>query len=219
MYNFSDTTLDALLDYAYNQPGKKTHHITRLAMYQALQGLLASVDGPGKRCLAMSSSAKIARLLGLRETQIVRASYPEHNMVDLRFHDGEFDFCVSDQVLEHVEGNPFRAFSESARVIRPGGHVCHTTCFINQVHGAPKDFWRFTPDALDLMATESGLEVVKSGGWGNRDLVGLMRSKFRMCPIPDDPKNPIYQLALRNERDWPVVVWVVARKPLVDAAT
>jgi hypothetical protein len=37
-------------------------------------------------------------------------------------------------------------------VLRPGGLVCHTTWFIDPTHAAPKDLWRFTPDALRLLA-------------------------------------------------------------------
>lgn len=62
------------------------------------------------------------------------------------------------------------------------------------------------------MAKENGLEVVKVGGWGNREVVGLMKSRFRMRPIPNNPSNPLYVLATQNEEDWPIVVWIVAKK-------
>lgn len=65
--------------------------------------------------------------------------------MNLSFNDEQFDFCISDQVLENIEGNPFKAFSETARVVKKGGRVCHITCFINGIHGAPNDFWRYTP--------------------------------------------------------------------------
>ncbi|MDP6543303.1 MAG: class I SAM-dependent methyltransferase [Phycisphaerae bacterium] len=40
--------------------------------------------------------------------------------------DQSVDTCICDTVLEHVE-DPDRFFSEAARVIRPGGHLCLRT--------------------------------------------------------------------------------------------
>lgn len=216
--NLSAGLVRALLDHAYATEGPRTWHITRLAMYRALSGAWRDVDGPDRTCLAISRSVRLAReILGLRAARMVEANYPKHDMVALRFPDGAFDFCVSDQVLEHVAGNPIRAVQESARVVKPGGLVCHTTCFINEIHGAPQDFWRFTPGALALMAREAGLEPLMIGGWGNRDAVPILNSDLRLKGIPDDPDNPVYQLALHNEPDWPISVWLVARKPGGDA--
>jgi hypothetical protein len=90
--------------------------------------------------------------------------------------------------------------------------VCHTTCFINERHGNPKDFWRFTPDALQLLATSCNCKTTELGGWGNREAWALIEAGFRSMPIPDDAENPIYELATRNEVDWPIVVWVIAQK-------
>jgi len=184
-------------------------------MNKALTGFFKEADSEDKTCLSVSHSVGFGRMAGLTKTKMTEANYPEHNILALDFPSNYFDFCISDQVFEHIEGNPFQAFSETARVIKPGGFVCHTTCFINQIHGVPKDFWRYTPDALSLLAKESGLDVVVANGWGNREVIGLMRSRFRMLPIPNNPSNPLYVLATRNEPDWPIVVWVVARKPLV----
>lgn len=215
MLNLSDQTTSQLVEMALSGPGQKTWWITRLAMYKALQNTFSSFDNTTTECLAISHSEQFGRdVLGLKRSRFVSADYPKCNILDLQFNDAEFDFCISDQVLEHIHGNPFKAFSETARVIKPGGLICHTTCFINVVHGAPSDFWRFTPDALKLMAEDSGLEVKTVGGWGNREAQGLVNSKYRFHKIPEDPKNPIYQLAMRNEPDYPVVTWIVARKPM-----
>jgi SAM-dependent methyltransferase len=135
-------------------------------------------------------------------------------MMNLGFDDEIFDFCVSDQVLEHIEGDPFLAFAETVRVLKPGGFVCHTTCFLNEVHKAPGDFWRFTVDSLKLLAKHCGLTVTLAGGWGNREVISIMRdAQLRFKKIPNDPNNPIYQLATRNEPDWPISVWIIAQKP------
>jgi SAM-dependent methyltransferase len=211
--SLSNNAIEKLLLFAYKQNCEKTFHITRLSMYKDLKGRLKDFDSSDKLCLSISDSNGLGEVLGLEETKSIVANYPEYQIQSLNFPDNSFDFCISDQVFEHIEGNPFKAFSETARILKRGGFVCHTTCFINEVHGAPKDFWRFTPDALSLMANECGLEVTVLGGWGNREVIPLMNSDFRFSPIPDDPANPIYELATKNEPDWPISTWIIAKKP------
>ena len=208
-----DDLLTALLRFAYDGPGGRRWQITRLCMYRTLSDRLAALDGPEQSCMCISSSQTLARIAGLRQAKLEVANYPDVNLIDLPYPDGRFDFLVSDQVLEHVEGDPFRAVAESLRVLRPGGQAIHTTCFVNEVHGSPNDFWRFTPQALELLGTSAGGEVVLSGGWGNRAALTLIGLGFRMVPIPEDPANPLYQLAMRNEPDFPIVTWVILRKP------
>jgi SAM-dependent methyltransferase len=212
MDGLSPTTIRQLYEHALDAPGPKTWWITRLAMYKALHRALSEYDGNEKTCLSISGSKGLGVELGLTKTKYTEVSYPDANFIDLPFESGTFDFCVSDQVLEHVEGDPQKAFSESIRVVKPGGYVCHTTCFVNGIHAAPKDFWRFTPESLRLLSDKANAESIACGGWGNREVIGLMASPLRMKPIPDDPANPIYQLALRNEPSWPIVVWIISRR-------
>jgi SAM-dependent methyltransferase len=205
-----------LIEFALSENAPKTHHVTRLFMYRAMKDALAERDTPAKKALCISGSNALADILGLKKTVKVGANYPEHNLISLGFDEGAFDFCISDQVLEHVEGSPFDAFKESARVIKPGGYIIHTTCFANEVHGAPSDFWRFTPEGLELLARHADCEPVLSGGWGNKEAFPYMAMGFRMRPIPDNPQNPIYKLAMRNDPGFPIVTWVVARKSIAD---
>jgi len=182
-------------------------------MYGTLSGLLSSVDGPGRRCLSISKSARLARILGLKAAKIIDASYPQHSLVSLRFDDGAFDACVSDQVFEHIEGDPFEAMKESFRVLRPGGFVAHTTCLINPVHGYPSDFWRYTPEALTLLCKNAGGAVIQSGGWGNKTALRLVLAGLRGVKIPRDEKHPLHKVAVESDTQWPVHTWVVAQKP------
>jgi len=183
-------------------------------MYEALKDLFRELDRDDGICLSISHSVPLAEVLGLNKSRIVQANYPEHTILDLQFESGTFDFCISDQVFEHIEGSPFAAFAETVRVLKPGGRICHTTCFINEIHGAPSDYWRFTPEGLALMARSCGLTGIVVGGWGNREVVELLRTAFRNIPIPFNRDSPIYKMATRNEPDWPIVVWVVAEKPI-----
>lgn len=189
------------------------HHLTRFSMYRRLSGSLAAHDAPSKSCLSISRSGELARVLGLNATRIVEAGYPQHSLLALDFPDAAFDFCVSDQVFEHIAGNPFDAMKESLRVVGPGGFAVHTTCFINPVHRHPGDFWRFTPEALALMCERSGGIVVSTGGWGNKEALALVQAGLNRVRIPLDATHPLHGIAVADDPQWPIVTWLVARKP------
>jgi len=211
--SFTKETINSLIEWSFATASHTGAHITRFAMYQTLRDALAAFDSPTKKALAISHSAQFGReVLGIREAQFTSVNYPESNILSLDFPDETFDFCISDQVLEHVQGNPFDAVLETARVIKIGSYICHTTCFINGVHGHPSDFWRFTPEALKLIAECSGCDVLDVGGWGNKEAWALIDAGFRFQPIPLDPNHPLHSIATRNDPEWPIVVWVIARK-------
>jgi SAM-dependent methyltransferase len=186
-------------------------HITRYAMYSRLKLLGANLPSKSGRVLAISKSANLCDVLGLQPTEIIAADYPDQNMLSLNFSDCSFDFVVSDQVLEHVEGDPQKAIDESWRVLRPGGIAIHTTCFINPIHGFPKDYWRFTPDALRLLSKKF-TQIIECDGWGNFDTWLLIRDGLRFEGIPHAKWHPLHQLAMKNDPDWPIVTWMIAKK-------
>ncbi len=186
-------------------------NITRYRMYQRLAELAPKVKGTGGRALSISHSENLADLLALEPREIVPANYPEHNFLSLKFPDESFDAIMSDQVLEHVEGNPQAAIDESYRVLRQGGIAVHTTCFINPIHAVPKDFWRYTPDALSLLH-RNWSEIIEVGGWGNFDVWSVVRDGLRFVGVPHAKWHPFHRLATRNDPEWPIVTWIVARK-------
>jgi SAM-dependent methyltransferase len=150
-------------------------------------------------------------VLGFSDDQVLDVSYPEYNLLELPFPENSFDYVVSDQVLEHVEGNPQVAMDEALRVLKPGGIGVHTTCFINPIHNRPGDYWRFTPKALALLAGKHA-SIIEADGWGNPyvwiyDWMGL-----RFEPIPNSSWHPSHWLATKNVKDWPISTWVVAKK-------
>ena len=206
--------LRALIEHALADPsGPARWHITRVAMYRALENRLRHLDSSSRRCLCISQSRPLARVLGLGKCAMTVTSFPDVDILALPYADGEFDFVIADQVLEHVAGDPFRAMAECARVAKPGGTIVHTTCFINFLHQLPTDFWRFSPAALDLLARHAGGEDIATGGWGSRDAWTYMELGYRMRKVPEAPGNPIFELAMRNEKRWPVTTWVTFRKP------
>jgi SAM-dependent methyltransferase len=62
---------------------------------------------------------------------------------DIPFADEAFDGLIIQAVLEHVL-DPHRCVAEIHRVLKPGGVVYAETPFMQQMHGAPFDFTRFT---------------------------------------------------------------------------
>jgi ubiquinone/menaquinone biosynthesis C-methylase UbiE len=139
--------------------------MTRYFMYERLGRVGATFRTRSGRALSISYSSRLSECLGLKVEQLVEANYPEHNILSLGCPDDSFEFVLSDQVLEHVEGDPQRAIDESWRVLKPGGIAVHTTCFINPIHAHPGDLWRFTPAALRLLSRRYG-RILECDGWG-----------------------------------------------------
>ena len=81
------------------------------------------------------------------------------NAIDLPFDSDSIDGIVCTQVLEHV-AEPWLAFDEFIRVLRPGGSLWVTTPFVWFIHEAPYDFYRYTSYGLRFLAERSGFDVV-----------------------------------------------------------
>ncbi|MBW3664462.1 MAG: class I SAM-dependent methyltransferase [Actinobacteria bacterium] len=183
-------------------------------MYRALRDVLAEAPETFSRqvtALSIGGSRRLLEEVGLGHAEVVEADLPQHDMRHLTaFDDETFDIVVSDQVLEHVDGDPLAAVAESFRVVKPGGLVIHTSCFLNPVHYGPKDLWRFTPYALEVAVAPHG-PVIASGGWGNPLAVLMIALGLRHTPTPP-AWHPIGRIARRTRSSWPILTWVVARR-------
>jgi SAM-dependent methyltransferase len=78
----------------------------------------------------------------------------------LPFPSGLFARVECDAVLEHVVC-PEAVMREIERVLAPGGYAHVVTPFCHPFHEYPRDYRRFTPDALRLM--RGSMEVVAEG--------------------------------------------------------
>lgn len=63
------------------------------------------------------------------------------------------------ETLEHVL-NPFKAFKEITRILKPGGLLICTTVTCFRVHNHPRDYWRFLPDGLAALCEQTGLTPI-----------------------------------------------------------
>lgn len=108
------------------------------------------------------------RLLSRHATRYVSADVAAtHPSLDLRFDvqqrfplsDGSVQtlFCCS--VLEHV-AQPWSVLFECRRIVAPSGHVLLFVPFLYHLHGAPEDYYRFTPFGVRHLAEAAGFEVL-----------------------------------------------------------
>jgi SAM-dependent methyltransferase len=140
-------------------------------------------------------------------------AYPEFDLIYDRVDEKLFDIIIAEQVLEHVK-YPYRAVRNVHRMLMPGGYFLLTLPFLIQIHGGPQmqDYTRWTPTGLRYFLEECGFDPrhITVEGWGNIDCaVTDMRNcaEGRRWTVYEEGKHD-----LRNERDYPVVVWGIAQK-------
>jgi ubiquinone/menaquinone biosynthesis C-methylase UbiE len=185
-------------------------NLTRYYMYK---NIFSFFKEPLKgKILGVSGIDNFSSIIDSNNSEIIKVAYPDVDMQNLPYQDNEFDYIISDQVLEHIE-NPIKAINESYRVLKKGGIAIHTTCFMNYIHSYPGDYWRFTPDALRWLCKDFS-EVLLCEGWGNRFAILLcfISDKFRGMRIPNWKLSIRRKIATKNEKIYPIVTWIVVKK-------
>lgn len=95
--------------------------------------------GVGMRALTDDPAFELAEsdiTIGPRTNVVLDAS-------NIPFADGTFDGVVAQAVFEYFP-DPFRVADEIHRVLRPRGWVYAESPFMQQVHGGPYDFFRYS---------------------------------------------------------------------------
>ena len=130
---------------------------------------------------------------------------------DVPFKTGSFDTVLCTEVIEHVS-EPWLVMDQISRVLRPGGVLILTSPLIARIHGAPRDFYRFTPYGLEHMASKVGIETVSispMGGFGQ--MMAYMFSFFweRVIDRRFRPRGYLGQV-LRSALSWlgPLAYWI-----------
>jgi len=75
---------------------------------------------------------------------------------NLPLEDNSVDAIICIAVLEHIE-NPFKAFAEMYRVLKPSGYCFIYAPFLYYYHAQPGyygDFWRYTEDSLKYLSRD-----------------------------------------------------------------
>ncbi len=83
---------------------------------------------------------------------------------NLGFADESVGTILSLETLEHV-ADPIRAVQELHRVLRPGGICAISSLMFFPIHEHPWDYWRFTPEAFELLLVPFESRLVVAQGW------------------------------------------------------
>lgn len=150
----------------------------------------------------------------------------------LPFPDGCADTILSLSVIEHLS-EPQQLLKESARMLRPGGHLLLQVPFMWRIHEAPHDFFRYTRFGLEKMCRTAGFDQVRveetTGFWVmwvvklNYQLKRLVRGPRPLRALAATLLYPLFwadqHVARGLDRLWPddrtesAGYFVVARKP------
>jgi len=101
------------------------------------------------------------------------------DVLNMPFQDGYFDTVISNQVLEHIK-EPEKLFSETYRVLKSGGYFICTAPFLEPNHSDPEDYFRYTKEALGLMAQRHKFKIVKNGAYGGWPTVIFSFIRFKL---------------------------------------
>ena len=96
-----------------------------------------------------------------------------------------YDFAVIFNVLEHVL-NPNLAIKNLSKILKKNGKIIGSTPFIFRIHGAPKDYSRFTKDHLiELLKLNDfeNIQIIELGTGPFLACISLLRSYLKYLPI------------------------------------
>jgi hypothetical protein len=186
-------------------------HWCRIEMNQHIESHLANLDKSSLDAVEVSGSGE--RGVGWRSFE--RLAYPGFDLCNPSTV-GEYDVVLCEQVLEHVV-DPSRAARTLHTLTRPGGELIVNTPFMFRVHQEPGDYWRFTPEGMRLLLDSAGFVDVETFSWGNRsciksDLLRWLPYNLLKTRFPTHWRAYRSWHSLRNEAEFPVVVWAYARR-------
>ncbi|MBT9160818.1 MAG: hypothetical protein DDT26_02114 [Dehalococcoidia bacterium] len=180
--------------------GYDHRHWTRPVMHEACTRLLADI-GLSKLDVLEISAGEHWRSLPFRSFQ--EMNYPAYDICTDVIK-ADVNLIIADQVFEHLLW-PYRAARNIHSMLPAGGYFLMTTPFLIKYHPIPHDCTRWTETGLKYFLAEAGfpLDQVVTGSWGNRACV---RANFSHWARRG------WFGSLKNEPDFPVTVWALARK-------
>jgi SAM-dependent methyltransferase len=189
-------TAHRVLDYA----GYEREQWSRVVMRRESRRLIETLGPSGLSALEISGTF----WSNLPFKQYESACYPEFDVCADALP-RSFDLIIAEQVFEHLLW-PYRAATHVFQMLAPGGYFLVSTPFLLRIHNEPIDCTRWTETGLRHLLAESGFPLtdIQTGSWGNRACV---KSNFGWWAR----YNPWIH-SLRNEPDFPVHVWALARK-------
>lgn len=180
----------------------------RVVMNRATHELIASLPCTGFDVLEISGTDWRDSHLNFRS--YMSMSYPDYDICNCPLGDAVCDLVIAEQVFEHLQ-NPHKAILNIFTMLRRSGAVLITTPFLVKIHCVPQDMYRWTEDGIRFLLEEAGFTEVVTGSWGNRQ-----------CMIADMTSGMKWTMyhprlhSLKNEPQFPVVVWALGRKPSLE---
>jgi len=176
----------------------------RAVMYLRLKQTLPDFEGEGVEF--GGSNGIIQGMLPQVKFEVRR--YPAYDITDPNSFEREWDVLIADQILEHVD-RPWKAFEligEHARA------AIITVPFMIRIHGSPRDYWRMTPKAIQMMA-QPYFNKIDIQSWGTakasywHNLYNRTSELFRNVP-----EEELIAELMDNVPNKPFVIWAVLRK-------
>ena len=103
----------------------------------------------------------------------------------------KYDYIIIFNVLEHLL-DPNLALRNLSKICKGNGKIIGSTPFLFRVHGAPKDYSRFTKDHLIALLNSNNfknIEIIELGTGPFLTCISMLRSYLKYLPI-------IYQLLI-----------------------
>ena len=118
------------------------------------KAFFAESNLPGKKCLQISVKDEIGKKWGPNWISVDKYDMgpliDRHDDIhDLKFADNTFDFVACNAVLMNVE-RPWVAIAELHRVLKIGGKISVSMTMTFPYAGAPREYWRASPDGLRI---------------------------------------------------------------------
>lgn len=189
-----------LIERAARSVGYDKTHITRVVAYREIDAFLNSIGTDSRDCLEISAGWKWRdRKWG----SFTEMNWPDHDIcVDVL--DRQFDVIIADNVWEHL-AYPYRAAKHVAQMLKPGGYFINITPFLIRYHPIPLDCTRWTETGMMHFLEEAGFDpaLITTGSWGN---AAAVRANFYRWARAG------WDRTLRNNPNFPVTVWAIARR-------
>jgi SAM-dependent methyltransferase len=182
--------------------GSADDHWARVVMNRETERLVRSINPEMRSALEISG-----------DSWKQRVAFREYRSVDFQtldicagpLQDEKFDIVIAEQVFEHLLW-PYRAVRHVYQMLNEDGVFLLTTPFLIKIHQHPVDCSRWTEIGIRHLLAEGGfnIDLITTGSWGNRACIKANWGQWK-----------IYQPwlhTLKNEPDFPVVVWALARR-------
>lgn len=114
---------------------------------------------------------------------------------------GRFDAFVASAVFEHLD-RPWVAAREVQRVLAPRGVAYISTHQTFPLHGYPKDFFRFSTDALSLIFADAGMEIVRAWRLPKCRPTTIKREPFGSRKIDSNPSFGAFPYSFSQAEGW-----------------